>query len=199
MRRIALVIVAVVALLLVASQLALPPLAERAARGRLTKEGGSADVSIAAFPAPRLLFGHGDSLEVEDSGIRLPEKPTTGSFDRLDKFEEVRIHLRDMDAGPLVVRSFNLDRPPGADAYSTRITARTTPRAVAGFLGGGLGELATGLTLGRAGSVEFPLDVRATVTSRDGRREVSAVQGAVAGIPAGPLVELVLDAVVRRL
>ena len=44
MRRIATVIAAIVLLLVVASQLALPPLAERAVAGRLTKDGGSADV-----------------------------------------------------------------------------------------------------------------------------------------------------------
>src|SRR4051812_22831355 len=104
MRRIAPVIVAMLVLLLVASQFVLPPIAQHTAAGRLTHDGGSADVSIGAFPALRLLFGHGDSLEVDGTGIELPTEARNGGFDRLDNFHEVHIHVRDSQAGPIAIR-----------------------------------------------------------------------------------------------
>jgi hypothetical protein len=206
MRRIVAVILVVVLVLLVASQLVLPRVAEHSAAGRLTRDGGSAHVSVSAFPAVRLLFGSGDSLKVDARGIELPAGGGGGSFDRLDEFGEVRIRLRDAGAGPLRIRSLRLDRPEGSHAYTATIQARTSPRDVAAFLGtqaggalgGLLGDLAAGVALPGGAGTRVPLDLRATVVSRDGQREVSAASGAVAGIPAGPLVELVLDALVRR-
>jgi hypothetical protein len=195
MRRIATVIAAIVLLLVVASQLALPPLAERAARNRLTRDGGSAHVSLSAFPALRLLFGHGDSLRIDGHGLRLPTEGS-GDLHKLDKFGEVRIHLRDVTAGPLALRILELDRPDGAEAYSARISGRTNSGDLAAFLGsragGAFGAVIGGLA---GGNVTVPLELSARVTS-DG---VQAVRGSVAGVPAGPLVQLVLDAVVRTL
>jgi hypothetical protein len=139
--------------------------------------------------------------------MRLPTDAGRGSLDRLDRFGEVHIRLRDVSAGPLTIDSFRLDRPDGAGAYSTHMAARTTPRDVATFLGsqaggplgGLLGELAAGTALPGGSDAQVPLNLSARVRSRDGRRQLSAVSGAVAGIPAGPLVGLILDAVVRRL
>ena len=41
--------------------------------------------------------------------------------------------------------------------------------------------------------------MRAEVESRDGRVEVTDTSGSVAGVPAGPFAELVIELVVRRL
>ena len=78
------------------------------------------------------------------------------------------------------------------------MSGTTTPRGVARFLGGLVGELAAGALPG-GGRVPVPVDVAATVRSRNGEREVVSSRGTVAGVPAGPLVGVVLDAVVRRL
>jgi hypothetical protein len=207
MRTIVAVILVVAVVLLVASQLVLPRVAEHNVAGRLTRDGGSAQVSVSAFPALRLLFGHGDSLKVDARGIRLPAGGGGGSFDRLDQFGEVRIRLRDTGTGPLSIKSLRLERPEGSHAYTAAIQARTSPRDVAAFLGsqaggalgGVLGDLAAGVALPGGAGTKVPLDLRATVVSTDGRREVSAASGAVAGFPAGPLVELVLDALVQRI
>jgi hypothetical protein len=202
MRRIGLVIGGVVVVLLVASQFVIPAVAERVAASRLTKHGGHAEVSISSFPALRLVFGHGDSLRVDGHGIDLP---TTGDheLDRLDKFGEVHMTLRDSRAGPVAIRSFRLERPEGAKNYSASLSGATTPRDVATFLGsraggalGGLfGDLAAGTALGERSSTRVPLRLRANVT--DGG--VYAAGGTVAGVPAGPLLQLVLDAVLRGL
>jgi hypothetical protein len=195
MRRIATVIVAVVVLLAVASQLALPPLAERSARNRLTRDGGSAHVSISAFPALRLLFGHGDSLHVEGRGLRLPTEGK-GDLRKLDKFGEVRIHLRDVTAGPLTLSNIRLDRSHGAKAYSARLSGWTTSGELGAFLGSRAGGAFGGVIGGLVGgSTPLPLQLRASVTSTG----VEAASGTVAGVPAGPVIQLVLDAVLRTL
>jgi hypothetical protein len=192
--------------LLVASQLVLPELAERQAESRLEEGGGHAKVEVTAFPAPRLLFGDGDRFEAEGRGLSVDVGRKGGDLGRLDGFGEVRVHLTTVSAGPLDVRDFVLTRRNGAPAYDLRMSAITTPRDVAGFLGsqaggalGGLfGDLAAG-SLPGGGRTRVPLAVTAQVESRNGRPLVDAADGSVAGIPAGPLAQLVVAAVVARI
>jgi hypothetical protein len=202
MRRMVVVIAAVVLVLLVASQFLLPVVAEHRVGGRLTRDGGSAQVTVSAFPALRLLFGHGDSLRVDGRGLRLPTEGKNG-LDRLDKFGEVHIQLRDSVAGPVAIRSFQLDRPPESDQYEARLSGRTSPRDVAAFLGSRaagsfgalLGELAAGTALAGGSAVKVPLQLSASVNNEG----IYAAGGTVGGVPAGPLIQLVLDALVRRI
>jgi hypothetical protein len=202
MRRIAAVILVLLLVLLVASQLALPPLAEHKVAGRLTRDGGSAEVAVSAFPALRLLFGHGDSLRVDGHGLRLPTEGKNG-LDRLDKFGEVHIQVHDSTAGPVAIRTFRLDRPPDSDHYEARLSGRTTPRDVAAFLGSRaagpfgalLGELAAGTAFPGGSAAKVPLELTANVNGGG----VYAAGGTVGGVPAGPLIQLVLDALVRRI
>jgi hypothetical protein len=202
MRRIVAIIVALVLVLLVASQLVLPPLAEHSVAGRLTRGGGSADVSLSAFPALRLLFGHGDSLRVDGRGLALPTEGKNG-MEGLDSFGEVHVLLRDSRAGPVTIRSFRLDRPQNSHQYEARLSGRTSPGEVAAFLGSRaagplgalLGELAAGTALATGSSVQVPLELRASVNDQG----VYGASGTVGGVPAGPLIQLVLDALVRRI
>ena len=68
-----------------------------------------------------------------------------------------------------------------------RIEARTSPRDIASFLGtqaggalgGLLGDLAAGVALPGGAGTKVPLDLRATVVSTHGRREVSAAMPAL--------------------
>ena len=196
MTRVAVVSVGVLVLLALVSQLALPPLLEGRVESRLEDEGGSADVSLSAFPALRLLFSDGKSLEVEGRDLRLPSEPEGGELDRIDGFDEVRIALDDTQAGPLAIDQFRLTREDGESDYDLRLAAVANPRDLGRILGGALGELGAGALLGEA---DVPVRLTATVRSEDGRARAIGVQGSVAGIPAGPLAELALDAVLRRL
>jgi hypothetical protein len=96
------------------------------------------------------------------------------------------------------MRSFSLVRENEKGDYAVRMSGTTTPREVGRFLGGALGDLAAG-ALPDGGRQPVPVDVAAIVRSRHGRRQVVSSTGTVAGVPAGPLVGVVLDAVVRRL
>ena len=192
------------AVLAVAAQLLVPTLAERRVADRLESGGGRAEVSVSAFPAIRLLFGDGDSLKVKARRLRLEPGHERRLFDRLDGFDEVRVRLRDTRMGPLELGTFKLDRPHENEDYRVRLAGKTTPLALARFLGGrtagplgeGLGGLAGGLL---GGQLPVVLDLRARVTSRGGEPAVEEAGGTVAGLPAGPLVQLALAAVLPRI
>ena len=67
--------------------------------------------------------------------------------------------------------------------------------AAGGTLGGVLGSLA-GSALPDGGRTAVPLSLRASI---DGRAEVTDASGSVAGVRAGPLAQVVVDAVLQRL
>jgi hypothetical protein len=206
MPRVALLLLCLVVLVAAGTQLLLPTVLEGRVADRLERGGGSAHVSLHALPAARLLFDHGDSLKVEGRDLRLQLRGRGELLDRLDGFDQVRVRIDRATAPPLAVRSFSLTRPEEGRAYAVRLTGTTSPRDVARFLGsraaGGLGGLAGDLAAGAlpsGGRSRIPLAVAATVRSRDGHRQVTSSRGTVAGVPAGPLVGLVMDAVVREL
>ena len=104
------IVVAFLIVALLATQLILPPLAARQIEHRLTKDGGSAHVSLHAFPALRLLFKHGDSIDVTGDGLSV--QLGTGRqhvLDKLDGFGSAHIHLTNVRAGPFDTKSFTLD------------------------------------------------------------------------------------------
>src|SRR5436189_4304182 len=138
MGRLALWALMIVAVIAIASQFALPPIAEDRAADRLTDAGGSADVSISAFPALRLLFGDGDRIDVRGRGLTLPATgDQTGALDALNGFTHVDIRLHDTKVGPVTLRDFALRRE-GPLPYTVRSTASTSPADLADF---GAGQL----------------------------------------------------------
>jgi hypothetical protein len=198
--------VAILIVLLVGSQVALPPIASSKIEHRLTKGGGTAHVSLHAFPALRLLFHEGDEIDVTGSGLRV--ELGTGKdkvFQNLDGFGAAHVHLTDVAAGPFESRSFSLDRNHGSSTYALSLQASFTPSALAAYLGssfgGGLGGLLGGLAGGLApgGTEPVPVDVQARLQSDGGNPRVVSGAGSVAGVPLGPLVEAVAAAVIARI
>src|SRR5215212_2957090 len=128
--------IAVVAILVVAgaSQLAIPPLVAHHLEGKLTDGGGSADVSVSAFPAARLLFGDGERITVDGSGLDLPlAQPGQEVLDKLDGFDEVDVQIRDSRAGPFALTDFELTRSGSSAPYELVSSGRTTAGAVASY------------------------------------------------------------------
>ena len=195
----ALVILAVGA----ASQLAIPPLAANHIEGKLTEGGGTADVSLSAFPAARLLFGDGKRIEVRGKGLDLPLEGRTAILDELDGFDEVDVRLEDFRAGPFAMRAFALTRDGSGATYHFVSRGSSTAAAVAGYgaerlgiLGGPfLSALASQLT----GNRPFPIDLDMQLRSEDGRVVVVSGGGTVAGVPAGFLAQAITSAIVVRL
>jgi hypothetical protein len=214
MRRLLIGILVGLVVVAIATQLALPRYLSGRTEDRLEEGGGSSKVTLRAFPALTLVGGRGGSIEVfgadlsfdagnrsADAGNRR-ERP----FERLDGFEQVEVGLDDLEAGPLAVDRFELERDGRHEAYRLVVRATTTPRKLAGevgteaggALGGLVGSLASGILPGGP-SDEVPLELTATLDSDDGRTDVREATGSVAGVPAGPLTEVVVSAVLERL
>jgi hypothetical protein len=204
--RLTIIVVAGVLAVGIAQQLLIPSLAEDHEADRLERFGGDASVELSAFPALRLLWDDGESIHVSGGGLRLDlEDEEIDAFERLDGFDEVRLALTDVEAGPIAVDSFDLRRGEDDDTYTMGLECETSPREVASYLGGQAGGT-LGSLLGDAfaGAVPasgtpVPLRLEAEINSEDGHAEADEASGSVAGIPAGPLAVLVANAVVRRL
>jgi hypothetical protein len=200
-------IVITIALLAVVAQLAMPAYYEGRVEDRLEEEGGSADVSIGAFPALTLIGGRGKELTATGEGLKFDiDDRREDPLGRLDGFEEVDLRLTDTDVGAIHMTEFDLRRDGRDSDYTMRVEATATPRELArelgsaagGPLGGLVGSLGAEFLPG-SGVTEVPLEVTARVRSEDGRADVTDAQGAVAGIPAGPLAEIVIGTVLDRL
>jgi hypothetical protein len=200
-----LVIVALVLLAVLGiSQLVIPPIAEHGAEDRLTVAGGTADVSMSAFPAARLLFGNGSRISVTGRDLDLTSESTTGDvFSNLDGFDRVAVNLDHFRAGPFQLARFDLTRAAPEAPYHLVTRGRTTPADLASY-GAEQAGLPGGPLLGYLGdrflaNDGIPIDLDMELTSDDGRIVVTAGTGTVAGIPTGPLAELVTSFVALKL
>ncbi len=185
------------------SQFVIPPLAEKRAEDRLTDGGGTATASVSAFPAARLLFGDGDRISVNGTGLNLPLEEQADALDRLDGFDEVDVSLSDFRAGPFAVRSFELVRTGPSASYEVTSSSRATPSAIAsygasrlGIPGGSLLAPLANLVLG--GNRTVPIEVDMRFRSDGGRVVVESGGVSVAGISTGPLAELITEVIVVR-
>lgn len=194
---------AAVALLLVLTQLFLPGIGEGAIEDRLTENGGVADVSLSAVPAARLLWGDGDRLAIDGTGLGLELDTAEDPFDDLDRFGKVEIVLHDSTAGPFEVDSFILTRD-GDEPYSlvSDSTASVSDMARFGIERAelpGAGVVGAILGLAGVGGVTVPVELDMKLASDGGRIRVIEGGGTVAGFPTGPLAELITTAIVVRL
>ncbi|CAN5611293.1 hypothetical protein BH10ACT11_BH10ACT11_02960 [soil metagenome] len=203
--RIAAIVAAAVVAFLVLSQLFVPGLGEKAIRDRLTANGGVADVSISAFPAIRLLWGRGDSLKVNGDGLNIDvdQNGDPAVLGNLDRFGDVEIVLDNSEAGPFRIESFVLARH-GEGAYSLDARTATSASQLAAYGVDeadlpGAGIVGTILDFTGLGGKDIPVDLDLEMTSDDGRIEVTDGGGTVAGLPTGPLAELITRAIVIKL
>lgn len=187
-----------------ASQLVIPPIAEHRIENRLTDSGGSANASLAAFPAARLLFGDGKRISISGTGLDLDLEQRTDVFDKLDGFDRVDVNLTEFHAGPFAVASFALTRPAPSAPYHLVSSSRTTPGDLAeygagqlGLPGGPLLRFFTEQALG--GNRPVPIHVDMELRSDGGRVVVVSGGGTVAGYPTGPLAELITSTIAVRL
>jgi hypothetical protein len=201
--RIAIVALALVVALLVVAQFVVPPWAEKRIEDRLTEGGGTADASVAAFPAALLIAGDGDSLEVTGSDLDLEVDPEEKVFDRLDGFDSVEIDLTEFQAGPFDVDTFALTRD-GSGTYSMQSELTTTGSALLSYGAERLGVPGSSLLPLITGdnpeaNAPIPVDLDMELESDDGRIIVTGGTGEVAGYPAGPLAELITAAIVVQI
>jgi hypothetical protein len=196
-----LAIVAVVALA-VASQPLVPGIAEREVEDRLTEGGGTASVSLSAFPAVRLLFDDGSRFEARASGLNLDLQQRVDVLNRLDGFDEVDVSIQDVVAGPLEVETFELTRD-GSGPYHLVSSSQASPAELVDLGADALGlpgaNLFGGLADQALGDAPLPVELDMQLVSSGDGIEVTSGGGTVAGIPTGPLGELITAAIVARL
>ena len=201
----ALIGLAVVLLALVATQLLVPSYLERRAENRLTEGGGEAKVDIDALPALVLLFDRGARIEVRGERLDIPLESERGAvFDDLDRFEEADVRLDRLTAGPLRITRFSLTRTDHDRPYTMAVSATATPAALGEYAGDQLGPFAGFLGGIAARLLPFsnapvPIELDAALESDDGLAIVTSVNGAVAGVPADPLVAALASAIAKRL
>ncbi|MFL5780701.1 MAG: hypothetical protein ACJ760_05245 [Thermoleophilaceae bacterium] len=207
MRRLLYVALGIV-VLLVLSQLLVPPYLEHRAEKRLTSRGGHAHVEIEAVPALRLLFDDGQRIKVRGDGLHVEILHGNASrkvFDELDRFREADVRFTRMSAGPFAVRNVAIARRTSDDPYTVVISASVTARAlstyagkeIAGPFGGFLGRLAGGAV--PFASERIPVEVDADIKSVEGRPQIVHVDGSVLGLSAGPLASAIASAIAGRL
>ena len=200
------VALAVIAVILVATQILLPPLLAGKVEDRLTRHGGSASVDLDAVPALRLLAHDGDRFALDGERLGFPLDQRTKVFDHLDGFDSVRVRLRDVTAGPFTVNRFALTRGEHDDTYLLRARGDSTIARVSGYLTSGLPPFVAALLAGTARGVtgpaanrRIPFAVDAVMRSDGGDPVLVRGSGSVAGIPTGPLASLLAQAIVSRL
>jgi hypothetical protein len=196
-----LLIVALVLLALLGiSQLVIPLVVEQRIEDRLTNAGGSADVSVSAFPAARLLFGDGSRIAVTGNGLDLTAEQTNHDvFSRLDGFDQVSVNITHFRTGPFTLASFHLTRDGSEAPYHLATRGTTTPGDLASFgtsqLGLPGGPLAGYLSTQVLGDKPIPINLDMDLQSDGGRIVVVSGGGTVAGLPTGPLAEIITAAV----
>ena len=201
--RIAAIVAAAIVLLLVVTQLVLPGLGEGAIEDRLTENGGVADVSLSALPAARLLWGDGDEIGIQASGLDLDLDTQPEVFDDLDRFDDVKIAMAGSQAGPIELDSFALTRE-GDEPYALAIRGSTSPTELAEFVAAdsdlpGAGVIAGVIDAAGVGTLDLPLEIDMRLESDSGRVHVIEGDGEIAGIPTGPLATWITNAIVVRL
>jgi hypothetical protein len=205
MRRIAICLGIILVALLVASQFLLPPYLENRVADRITAHGGSATVGLAAFPALRLLTGHGRKLAIDARGLSVdPTQDQRDVFGQLNKFHDVHVFVADSRAGPLSVKRFTVTGN-GDKTYAVTVVGTGNAADIARYagsrLGGGLGGALAGLAATAiAGFVsEVPFNAKMRIDTSSGQPVASGVTGQVNGLPAGPLAQVIANALLSDL
>ena len=180
----------------------IPNKAENDVKDRLTRNGGSADVTIRAIPAIRLLFDDGDELDVDARDIAIPVRELRGgSLKQLDGFDQMRFQMVRSDIGPFTADRVVLTRGEGEPTYDFTFRGSTSAGQLADFALGslpGLGALIETLG-GRPAETEIPIRLDAELKSEGGRAQLVRGSGTVAGLPLGGIALPIAAAIISRL
>ena len=201
MSRPGIVVVGVVVSALVASQVLIPPLGESRVEKRLEAGGGTAEVTLGAVPALRLLFGDGERLQVRAHDLDLPLDSQQRVFSNLDGFGIVDVAIADSKAGPFELSDLSLTRTTSGPYHLVTHGQTTTSALVDAGIGGVVPQGETlldsllGVVLGPSPETSIPVSLDLELASDDGRVRVLSGDANVAGLDAAPLAELITSAV----
>lgn len=188
---------------LVATQIFLPRIGENQVEDRLTKDGGTASVSIDAVPAIRLLFDDGDRLDVVAEEVNIPIDDIQGkSFKELDGFNAVDVRLALSKVGPFFAERVTITRGEGDELYGFTFRGSTSAAEVGEFALAGLPPLlrsALTALAGRAGERDFPIRLDVDLRSQNGTARLVGGTGTLAGLPLGGFALGIAGAIIARI
>lgn len=121
-RRLALALGALAAFL-VATQLALPPLAERHLRGQLERVGDVDSIEVGAFPALKLLWRRADRVEIAMAEATAGPRRLADLLATTRGTDRLRAGVATLRIGPLVVRDASLVKQAGSLTGQASVTA----------------------------------------------------------------------------
>ena len=108
MARVAIIVLAVVAVTLVAAQLALPPVAEDRIADDLEVLGSRPAVDVDALPAGKLLWGRADRVELRFPRATLRPLGVGDQLARTEATDELDARAERLSIGPIAVRDATL-------------------------------------------------------------------------------------------
>jgi hypothetical protein len=165
-----------VAVLLVASQFALPRLASSRLRSELAPTGTVTAVEVHAFPALKLLFERADSVDVRMSDARIGAGDLADRLAATERTDSLDARVEIASLGPLKLRDVRLSK----DGDALRGEASLTEADLAAALPVDLG-------LRPVSSVDGALVMEAEVGPVTVRARLSASDGALLIAPDGLL------------
>jgi hypothetical protein len=95
-------------LVLGVGQLVLPPLAEHIERNRLDKHGKVISLSISAFPAVELLFGHADTVTAHLASLDGSQADLASNISRSAGVSKINVTIGQLTSGPITVHSVTI-------------------------------------------------------------------------------------------
>jgi hypothetical protein len=95
-------------LVLGVGQLVLPPLAEHIERDRLDKHGKVISLSISAFPAVELLFGHADTVTAHLASLDGSQADLASNISRSAGVSKINVTIGQLTSGPITVHSVTI-------------------------------------------------------------------------------------------
>ena len=99
-----------IVVVLVLAQLVLPGIAARIARDQLGRYGTVRSVSLRAFPAIELLWGHAQSATVRAGNLRMSVSQFDGLLSRLEGIQQLDMTAESLRMGPLGIHDVSVQK-----------------------------------------------------------------------------------------
>jgi hypothetical protein len=127
---VAAVVLAAVLVLLAVAQLVLPSIAANRIKDRLNKDGAVQSVSVSAFPAIKLLWGHADSVRVRMTSVNASSVRTAQLLNNTDATHDLDLSIGTYSSGIVTLQDINLRKRGSLLTADARLTDQALSRAL---------------------------------------------------------------------
>jgi LmeA-like phospholipid-binding len=127
---VAAIAVAAVLVLLAVAQLVLPSIAANRIKDRLKKDGTVESVSVSAFPAIKLLWGHADHVRVRMADVRASSARTAQLLNQTDATHDLDVSIGSYSSGIVNLQDINFHKHGSLLTADARLTDQALARAL---------------------------------------------------------------------